>query len=202
MKKQPQVTAITRQNIADAFWGLYKTKPMEQITVKDVIAKAGYNRGTFYEYFPNVQAVLDYVENRLIESLEDIVRGGPAITCSDTDAIAKIERLYLSQGDALCLLFGVKGDPEFVPKFKAVVKPLLYDAFHIPDSANDPRIEILFEFAASAIIASFSAWYPRRNEFPADKFILFLRSLLLNGVVNELKNSIMNGNTQAVACSQ
>ena len=51
MKKQPQVTAITRQNIADAFWELYKTKPMEQITVKDVIAKAGYNRGTFYEYF-------------------------------------------------------------------------------------------------------------------------------------------------------
>ena len=40
MKKQPEVTEQTRKNIIMAFCQLYETRPIAQIHVKDVIAKA------------------------------------------------------------------------------------------------------------------------------------------------------------------
>ena len=34
-----------------------------KVTIKESMQIARYNRGTFYEYFTNVQAVLDYLED-------------------------------------------------------------------------------------------------------------------------------------------
>ena len=54
MNKRIEITAQTKQNLIDAFWSLYTEKRIEDITVKDITHKAGYNRGTVYEYFPSV----------------------------------------------------------------------------------------------------------------------------------------------------
>ena len=50
MRKREEITAQTKQNIIDAFWALYCEKRIEKITVRDITNKAGYNRGTFYEF--------------------------------------------------------------------------------------------------------------------------------------------------------
>ena len=49
MPKRTTITAHTKQNLIDAFWVLYCQKPLTQITVKEIVARAGYNRSTFYE---------------------------------------------------------------------------------------------------------------------------------------------------------
>ena len=51
MKKQPAITEQTKQNLMDAFWSYYARKKIEQITVKQITEKAGYNRGTFLNIF-------------------------------------------------------------------------------------------------------------------------------------------------------
>jgi len=50
-RKQPEVTAETRQNIIDAYWQLIMSDTVNKITVKMIAERAGYNRGTFYSYF-------------------------------------------------------------------------------------------------------------------------------------------------------
>ena len=70
MKKREEITAQTKQNIMDAFWSLYCEKRIEKITVRDITNEAGYNRGTFYEYFSDVYNVLEQIENTLIPSLD------------------------------------------------------------------------------------------------------------------------------------
>ena len=61
MKKQPEITVQTKQNLTDAFWQIYCTKRIDKITVRDITTKAGYNRGTFYEYFRDVYDVLEQI---------------------------------------------------------------------------------------------------------------------------------------------
>ena len=51
MGKYEEVSARTRQNLMDAFWELYCEKRIEKITVREITAKAGYNRGTFMNTF-------------------------------------------------------------------------------------------------------------------------------------------------------
>ena len=57
-KKQPEITMMTKQIIKDSFWELYKEKKIENITVKDITQKAGFNRSTFYAYFTDVYDIL------------------------------------------------------------------------------------------------------------------------------------------------
>lgn len=61
MNKQPEITHATREAFIEAFVILYKQKPMEKITVKELAALAGYNRTTFYHYFDDIYALYDYM---------------------------------------------------------------------------------------------------------------------------------------------
>ena len=49
----------------EAFWRLYAAKPISKISVKDICALAGYNRGTFYRYYSDVYEVLESIENEI-----------------------------------------------------------------------------------------------------------------------------------------
>ena len=79
MKKQSKVTAQTKKNLINAFWSLYCEKRIEKITVKEITQKAGYNRGTFYEYFTDIYDVLEQIEESLVPSLDEL----PTITMAD-----------------------------------------------------------------------------------------------------------------------
>ena len=54
MNKRPELTEQTKRNLRTAFWSLYAQKPLEKISVREITALAGYNRGTFYLYYQDV----------------------------------------------------------------------------------------------------------------------------------------------------
>ena len=70
MKKQPQQTAQTRKKLMDSFWKLYCDDGIDRVTVGAVAKDAGYNRGTFYEYFTDVYDLLEQLEDELLGELE------------------------------------------------------------------------------------------------------------------------------------
>ncbi|WP_339308302.1 TetR/AcrR family transcriptional regulator [Paenibacillus sp. FSL R5-0519] len=70
MKKQPQITEKTRQKFIEVFCGLYSQKPIEKISVQEIANNSGYNRSTFYQYFTDIYALLDAVENDLLNDIK------------------------------------------------------------------------------------------------------------------------------------
>lgn len=67
MKKNPEITDATRQAFEDAFCALYRAKPIETITVKELTEKAGYNRCTFYQYFSDIYGLLTFLEDQVLD---------------------------------------------------------------------------------------------------------------------------------------
>lgn len=55
-----------KQEIEDGLLALMKEKSFEQITVKDLTEKLNIARKTFYHYYPNKQACLESLTDRLI----------------------------------------------------------------------------------------------------------------------------------------
>lgn len=49
----------TQAIITEAFIDLLTQKPLDKITVKDIIEKADINRNTFYYYYENIPALMD-----------------------------------------------------------------------------------------------------------------------------------------------
>ena len=46
----------TREAIINAFTQLLDERPLNKITVKDIVARCDINRNTFYYYFPDIPA--------------------------------------------------------------------------------------------------------------------------------------------------
>lgn len=61
--------AETTARIKTAFWELYETHALSEISVKQITNRAGYNRGTFYLYYDNIREVLDQIEDDIIASM-------------------------------------------------------------------------------------------------------------------------------------
>ena len=65
--KHHEMRESTSRSIMDAFWSLYRDKPIEKITVKAICEKAGCNRSTFYEYYTDSYSVLEDIEEELLD---------------------------------------------------------------------------------------------------------------------------------------
>lgn len=55
------MAAFTEKAIVDTFIGLLNEKPLDKITVKDIIDKCGVNRSTFYYYFEDIYDLLNKI---------------------------------------------------------------------------------------------------------------------------------------------
>ena len=73
MRKQTDKTLQTKADLIAAFWKLYKEKPINKITVKEVTDTAGYYRSTMYYYFEDVYAILDEIETSVLQDWETSV---------------------------------------------------------------------------------------------------------------------------------
>lgn len=111
MKKQPETTQQTRNNIITAFCRLYEKKPIEQIYVKDVIAVAGYNRSTFYEYFTDIYDLLAQIEDDVIRYIKNGIENG-------VHGQTELLRLLSEKEDYLKVLLGPYGGVHFQDRLR------------------------------------------------------------------------------------
>lgn len=185
MNKQPEVTAQTRQNLIDAFWSLYCEKRIEKITVKEITNKAGYNRGTFYEYFTDVYDVLLQIEESLIPALDEL----PPITMPNQNMGMPIDMfmiLYEQNSKYYSVLLGDNGDPAFASKLKNSTKPTLKQAFSENQDLTPIELDFILEYILSAMIGIMSYWFRQDKVLPAEELIELMYDLMENGVMNRL----------------
>jgi len=184
MKKQPDITAQTRENLIQAFWSLYRQKAIEHISVKDITTQAGYNRSTFYEYFVDIYDVLNQLEDALLEYLKEQVLDTLGGGLND-DIIQKLADVYDTKGEYLSRLLGGMGDPYFASKLKSVMRTALLNAFRLPE--DDIHTAYIFEFGMSAIIGTITYWYNNQKEIPSKELVRLIRSMLTMGIAPEIR---------------
>ena len=185
MNKQPEVTGQTKQNLIDAFWSLYCQKRIEKITVKEITQKAGYNRGTFYEYFTDIYDVLNQIEESLIPTLDEL----PPIMTDDKNIGMPIDmfmKLYEQNSKYYSVLLGDNGDPAFSSKLKNSTKPLLKQAFSEKYNLDPIEFDFISEYVLSAMIGIMSYWFRHSKVITGEDLIALMQDLMENGVMKRL----------------
>lgn len=179
MKKHPEVTALTRENLMQAFWGLYCRKKIDHISIKEIADKAGYHRSTFYEYFVDIYDLLNQLEDEVLAKLKAEVLQSLSIQ-SDNNLVQILADRYEEQGEYLRVLLGENGNPHFAKKMKAEMSFALTRRFGLPE--NDIHTSYIMEFGLSAIMSTITHWYQNNKNLPSKEFIVLVRSMLMNGV--------------------
>lgn len=179
MKKHPEITDQTRQTFIDVFCELYSEKPIEQITVQEITRKAGYNRSTFYNYFCDVYALREYVENDVLDYISSQLRG---LDTGDAESILReVIKLFEEKGDYLDALMGDYGSFCFQEKVKERI-PLASGPYMTPP--EDPRTPYLMEFNISTIQSLYRLWRKRGRDLPMEDLLNLIYRLYTGGISN------------------
>lgn len=185
MKKRPEITEQTKQNLLDAFWSLYCQNRIEKITVRDITNKAGYNRGTFYEYFKDVYDVLDNIENSLIPTINEL----PPVSTRNTTLGMPIEQffeIYKQNSKYYSVLLGEKGDPAFASKLKNSIKPMIMNVFDDKPYIDRKELDYILEYTLSAMIGVMSYWFMQEDAIANDKLYELIKRLTEQGIMKQL----------------
>lgn len=186
MKKQPELTAQTKQNLMEAFWQLYCKEGIEKVSVKEITAKAGYNRSTFYEYFTDVYDVLEQIENSLLPSPQDL----PPLKLDNSSAtplpIDTVINIYEKNRKYFVVLLGENGDPSFQSKLKRSVKDMLKNKLVTEGIGDNFELDFTLEYILSAMIGVLSYWFSLDTIPPRDRLLELMYELTHNGVTHKL----------------
>ena len=175
MKKQPEITEQTKNNLRAAFWTLYRQKPIEKITVKEVTDLAGYNRGTFYLHYKDLYDLFGQIEDEILDSIHKVVEEARTKkkVFDLSDQMGFLMKLMQTHSHYASVLLGPKGDPRFVARLKEIIWPLLNQYF-VPTKENSPyEMELLAEFYLSGILAAVSRWLSE-PEMSIEQFLSFM----------------------------
>lgn len=185
MNKRNDITAQTKQNIMDAFWSLYCERRIEKITVRDLTNKAGYNRGTFYEYFSDVYDVLEQIENTLIPSLDELP---PVSTPAGSFGmpLSTFFDLYKQNSKYYSVLLGECGDPAFACKLKNSIKPVIMQFFDNNPSVDKKELDYILEYTLSAMIGIMSYWFSQPEPLSNEKLHELIYRLMEQGVTKQI----------------
>ena len=184
MNKQPEITDATRNTFVEAFCELYRIKPVEKITVKEIVQKAGYSRATFYTYFHDVYDLLEYVENTFISTLMQ------TITCNIEKeptlegfveaftGIINEESIYIE------MFMNSANRSSFIEKLQKEAVPVLTAVFGI--DIDNISAKYALQFYISGIIPVLGSWLKSNREISTESLALLVKGILQDGILQQL----------------
>lgn len=141
--------ADARKRILEEFWALYRTRPLEKITVRELCEKARCNKTTFYYHFQDTRAVLEELERESIP--RDIYELMVDLMLDPTSDLLIAERLAERREsfERYCHLLGPAGDPAFRQYAKDTIREAWSTRLSIDYNALDKHDRLLAEFVLS-----------------------------------------------------
>ena len=180
MKKQPDVTAATKQTFIDAFCILNKVKPIEKITIKELTDKAGYNRSTFYKYFRDVYDLLTFIEDEIIVHIKNIIIANINDWNFGEEFFLEFTKVHEEKAKYFDVLLGNPNGLRFVERLKIELTSVYINEFHL--SNDDIKTTYILEFYLSAVIFTMRRWLINKRDIPSGELAKLIRNMLTEAI--------------------
>lgn len=167
---------LQRQNLIEAFWRLLAKKDLNRITIKEITDLAGYNRGTFYQYFTDIYALIDGEEERVINAIREL--NAPKIAMESPEQLPTVVMPFIQQNKQQIALLLAKRGNIFLDKLKSEMYPFFLHSYNITDS---PAAQIMFAFVIGGITHALIEWQTNHDDLTIDRLAPFIVSCLLHG---------------------
>lgn len=164
----------TKENIIEAFWKLYAEKPIEKITIQELMNKAGYHRSVFYVYFKDIYDLLEQEEKNLISTLEQILPEVLSVIVNNSAASVEyisddIYKHFEKNFFKVDILLRNHGDLSFLFKIKKLFKKILQDLVYFPD--NDYKANLSMEFFINGHLNALLYLYKHYNKVKLEDYL-------------------------------
>lgn len=188
---------ITKNNLIEAFWDIYKEKPLSKITVQEITDKAGYNRGTFYTYFKDINEIQQLLKENLIPTKDMIL--GPLMMLDKKsgnifETLDRTNDYVKEHSEKIAVLIGPEGDPSFVHEFKMRIRMIIMDYVYELKVKEPEKIEYIIEYQLSALIGMFQLWLEKNESMDENVLADFVEEVSNQGVTTMMTSMLNNKN--------
>lgn len=197
MKKRDTKTKQTKQDFEEAFWRLYATCPLENITVQKICDTAGYTRGTFYLHFQDIYSLAEITKTKMLDEM---------ISCTEkslkkmSECRTKITRIaalkdvisyYESNKQHIEILLGSKENSDFILQLKDRLKPFWAQYVITNDNRHsDKEINLVLEYTLAGTLFMVSQWLQNPEGISATRMGKLLYDVAIRDVSKRLTNTI------------
>ncbi|MCD8074603.1 MAG: TetR/AcrR family transcriptional regulator [Lachnospiraceae bacterium] len=139
MKKLSETAKKTRKCFLDAFWSLISEKPISKIAVNELTRRTTYNRGTFYEYFLDIDDLVANAESELLDELKQTIQQ----VMSETDSLSSLFQAVFAAMFGLLQLWNEIGKDLSTEEISSLMQNLVLRglmAYITPDSFDSKNL--------------------------------------------------------------
>ncbi|MBR2522161.1 MAG: TetR/AcrR family transcriptional regulator [Coriobacteriales bacterium] len=180
MRKRPEKTEQTKEDLRVAFWRLYAERsaeacgknPIDAITIQQISDLAGYNRATFYLHYHDIYEILEEIEADLLRGMTECVESCMRSLKRDSSKLSciielgKVAAFYERRKRYIVVLLGENGDPSFIVRLKGALKPI-WREYLVSEGELEGRdageIELIMEYTLSGTLFMISQWLKDPN---------------------------------------
>ncbi len=186
MKKNPQITDATRNKLIQAFCELYKKKPVSKITIKEITDLAGYNRCTFYQYFSDAYALLEYLEDKMIETgLQRVSTIDLKVPDFNRQFVFKLSETFREYDYFTVILLQSREGSDLFKKIKKQVMPVITKHFNI--SSDNETAMLALEFYLTGIFAILTHWLSDPSDKKLNELSVLVHGIWCDGLLKQLE---------------
>lgn len=174
----------TKMNLKEAFWKLYKDKPVNKISIKEITDAAGYNRGTFYNYYKDVHDMFEEIKQSLMPPEAVIGEMLTRIKHNEWDKIMDFKETTedIENREKILMLFGPNGDPNFIHEYKKDIRLKISNLVEDLSSKNQVRLEYVLEFMLSGLLSVAMLWRENGENVTEEELEQVMEELVESGL--------------------
>jgi len=169
----------TRKALRDAFLQLLKKNPLEKISVRDIVAKAGVGYNTFFRHYPNTDAVLQDIAAEEIRKL--VALSMPVLEAADTLSACRAQCEYVAENKKLWKILLTGGAAATLrEEFIRVSRHAVEDR---PRGKDWVPLDIAIILVTSGIFEVLAWWLSEKDPLPVEQVALICQQIVVSPVI-------------------
>ena len=174
----------TRRTIKQILMKLIAEEDADAITIKEIAERADINRKTFYSHYRDVNAVLDDIQNDLVDQLYGVLKGCEIsrILRDPYPFFQKLTEIINEDFDFYKYLIRSRSAGNFGEKIKKALKRRIMDNLHDEMASGKEALSFTVEFIVSGILSVYWEWVGSEQKMPLAQVSKIAGALALNSL--------------------
>lgn len=186
MEKKDQRTRLTKMLIRKAFAGLLRQKPIQSISIKELCAAAGINRGTFYAHYTDIYDLLKQIEADMMSDFQNAL--APLLHTDEKELTplkitTGIFKCLKENADLCAVTLGTYGDKNFAAQLLHIGREKCMESYSNYFAKATPiQIEYYYSFVSAGCIGLLEKWLADGMTSSAEEIAEIAENIMMNGI--------------------
>lgn len=181
--REDRRTKYTENVIHQSFLELLKSKPLSEISVKDLCASADVNRGTFYHHYEDIYDLFEKLEIGYAKEIITHMQHPHSVFDFQFEGfLVKTLRFFRERPDISLVILNPASKGKGMQMIIQQEKEHWASAWRSIGSVTEQESEWLLTFLSSGFISCFTAWYQSGFAWDEKQLAKTLTQLVAGGL--------------------